>query len=299
MRRLVYAVSHIRAVGTESLCQSMAVLDSYVTVAKPYRMRPDALSQYMSTFSLAKHQEASSVVWTRIIQQRIVLHEYKLACSVIDMESTLCDEIFSRGTFHTQPLGWIERMLRDIHIKLVLKLPMDLLSSSYISHTGAPNARYVEPDWALKERSWRKRPSEQDFLTYTAKYFGRILRYWFDLPSSFITRGRAQLVDVLLQKFGRGIFFLERVWDLHRSLPRYLFKNPPFDYHTNALNKDRPYDSLAMKEFIDAVQSVDVVVEDHAQLLCDSYDSFVRLSQTYSVQASSEMSHTPGLCYYF
>lgn len=133
MRRLVYAVSHIRAVGTESMCQSMAVLDSYVTVAKPYRMQPDALSQYMSTFSLAKHQEASSVVWTRIIQQRIVLHEYKLACSVIDMESTLCDEIFSRGTFHTQPLGWIERMLRDIHIKLVLKLPMDLLSSSYIS----------------------------------------------------------------------------------------------------------------------------------------------------------------------
>lgn len=294
MRRLVYAVSYIRSTGLDSLCRSMAALDNYDTVAELFRMNPEGLSQYMSTFNVAKHQEASNEVWTRIIRQRIILHEYRLACTVNDMESTLCDEIFSRDTFHTQPSNWIERLLRDIHVKLVVQLPMDLKSSAYIKHAGAPNVRYVEPDWALKERQWRKRPSDADFLVATAKYFGRILRSWFDLPSGFITRGRSQLVDTLVGKFGKGVLFLERVWELHRSLPRYLFKNPPYDYHTNSLNKDRPYDPSAMDDFVSAIQSVDATVEDDAQLLYEFYDSFVRLSQTYSTQLLNERVHQPG-----
>lgn len=295
MSRIVYGVSFIHTIGLEPLCRSMVSLDGYEASIDPLRMRPDSLSHYMSAFSLAKHQEVTNAAWAIILRQRIILHEFKLGRIVLEMEGKLCDEIFSRGTFLRDPTNWIEELLRDIEAKVVVKQRITLSSTSYLGQSGSAAVRYIEPEWAFKERCWsRKRPSNAEFLRITATCFGRILRFWLDLPTSFISRGRDQLVDVLIERFGPGILCLEPVWKVHRGLPRYLFKNPPHDYHTNTLNKDRPYDSGAMSDFITAIAAVSDTVRQDAHTLNDICLSFVRLSQTYNSQMSEQLSHVPG-----
>lgn len=292
IRRLVYSVNFIHTAGFESICQSTQMLDHYQSVDNPLRMQPDALSRYMATFSLAKHQEAGNLAWTHILRQRLILHEYRLARIVDNMEGTLCDEIFARGTFLRSPSGWIETLLRDIHVKLVIKLHLAFSSSSYI-HGDTLNVRYEEPDWAFQARSKsrKKRPSDTDLYPAVATYLGHILRRWLGLPSSFITRGRCQLVDILLAKFDTSILYTHAVWKIHRELPRYLFKNPPRDYHTNTANKDRPYDDTAMSDFAQFINFIDDEVADNVNTLGETYAAFVSLTQAYNLQVNTP---TPG-----
>ena len=206
----------------------------------------------------------------------------------MDIENVLCQEIFGRGTFLSNPENWIERVLRDIHIRLVLQQHIVLSSHSYIDAIGFSPVVFSEPDWAQKERVWtRNRPTDEEFLLQASVYLGRVLRCWFDLPGSYITKGRAQLVEVLGSRFGAGIFYMEQVWNLHQLLPRHLYRNPPRDYHINQFNKDRPYDPAAMNDFIHVVNSLpDTIARGCAQLEA-LYRSFMRFIQAYTVQLNS------------
>lgn len=289
IRNVVYAVSHLHETTVDRFCRTMAILDNYDNCPEPLRMHPDNLSNYMTAFSVAKIQQANIVAWTSIMRHRIILHEHTLAKTVLEMETVLCHDIFERGTFLKSPTNWIENLLRDIHIKLVIKKPMILTSRSYLQNPGMPDVIYTEPKWAFKERSrFRNRPTEQRFSQVTATYFGRVLREWFGLPSSFLMRGRAQLVDVLLAKFGPGALYLELVETLHSTLPRYLFLNPPHDYHSNQLNKDRPYDAASMDDFVNAIQAVPSRVVADAKLLSEVNQSFIRMAQAYSFQLNDK-----------
>lgn len=295
LRRLVYSVNFIHTTGVESICQSMQTLDRYQAIDDPLRMRPDALSEYMSTFSLAKRQEAGNFAWTHILRQRLILHEYRLARVVDNMEGTLCDNIFARGTFLRSPDGWIETLLRDIHVKLAVKLRLTFSSSSYINGDTL-NVRYVESDSAYQARSKsrKKQSSDTELFPIVSTYLGHILRYWLGLPTSFITRGRYQLVNILLDKFDTGILYAQPVWNLHRTLPRYLFKNPPRDYHANTPEKDRPYDNTAMSDFEQVVKSIDDEVTDIVWSLGETYAAFVSLTCAYSMQVNAQLLHVPG-----
>ncbi len=270
----------------------MANLDDYEAMPDALRMNAGNLSSYMTAFSVARAQEANSIAWTSIMHHRLIQHEHSLAKTVLDMENTLCQEIFARGTFLRSPADWIETLLRDIHAKLVLKQPMVFVSRSYLDNPGVPAMVYTEPKWAVKERMrLRNRPSERQVLQAVAIYLGRILREWFNLPSSFLLRGRAQFVDVLLNKFGPGILYLELVWEFHSTLPRFLFRNPPRDYHSNQLNKDRPYDLNAMDDFVKAIQAIPPQVVADVELLSEDFDSFIRMAQAYSQQINDEAGH--------
>ncbi|KAI0083214.1 hypothetical protein BDY19DRAFT_998758 [Irpex rosettiformis] len=289
LKDVLTGVGHIHAMRLESLIWSTSSLDKYQRVAQPFRMNPDDLSKYMSAFSVAKHQDRSNEIWSRIIHQRIILHEYRLARAITDIENILCSEIFAQGAFLTSPSNWIERLLRDIHVKLVLKKPMDVSSQLYLLEVGSPRICYSEPEWAIQERSWtRNRPSDAEFLRRTAIYLGRILRCWFDLPGSYLTRGRAHLVDVLAAKFGEGVLYLPQTWILHQQLPRFIYRNPPHDYHSNLHNKDRPYEPSAMEDFVRALNAVNEKAVVCSRRLANFYASYLRLVEAFTRQLQAE-----------
>ncbi|KAI0085726.1 hypothetical protein BDY19DRAFT_908928 [Irpex rosettiformis] len=293
LSKLLGAVDNIHAMRLETLGWSTSSLDQYQLVAQPYRMDPEDLSKYMAAFSMAKRQ-GESEVWTHLLRQRIILHEQRLARAVLDIEETLCTEIFNRGTFLRTPANWIERLLRDIHVRLVLKSTMNVSSHQYMSGIGTPHVSYSEPDWAVQERSWTSnRPSDAEFLRRTATYMGRILRCWFELPGSYLTRGRAQLVDTLVSKFGVGVLYLQQVWDIHRQLPRFIFRNPPHDYHSNLHNKDRPFDPSSMEDFVHAIDGMPATAVAQSNQLACFYASYLRLAQSFIHQVNAEHSVTP------
>lgn len=297
VHRLTYGLSFIHSGSLGVVCDSMASLDSYQSIDTPFRMDPATLSNYLSTFSIAKQQEANSGIWNSILRQRIMLHEHRLAKTVIDMEHVLCNEIFQRGTFTESPSSWIEELLRDIQARLSVKLPIVFNSRSYIKDHGSPSNRYIEPDWALLQRTkTRKRLSGEELNRVSATYLGRILRFWFDLPSSFVMQGRAQLIDEFLQVFGPGILYFPRVWDLYSALPRFLFKNAPHNYNSRTTDRILPYDPNAMNDFATHLRSASSRTRDVVTLLNESYRSFLRLSQAYSLQLNYEKSNHIGEC---
>ncbi|KAI0083085.1 hypothetical protein BDY19DRAFT_998872 [Irpex rosettiformis] len=286
---VVVATRHIHEMRSETLALSTSSLDEYQLISQPFRMDPSDLSKYMSVFSMAKKQRVCNEVWSLVLRQKIILHEHRLASAVLDIENTLCSEIFAKGTFFKEPSNWLERLLRDIHIRLVLKNPMNLSSHLYFQDVGSPRIYYSELDWAIQERSWTSnRPSEAEFLRRTAIYLGRILRSWFDLPENYLTRGRAQLVDVLVAKFGSGILYLPQFWYLHRDLPRFIYRNPPHDYHSNLLKKERPYDPSSMDDFVEAVNSIPNEVVAMTVKLAGFYQSYQRLVEAFKRQEDSE-----------
>ena len=150
---VIHAVKHLATMRLEVLDRSASSLDDFLSVTQPLRLKPDILSKYMTTFSLMKQQHINNGVWSSILRQRIILHEYRIARTVLDIENVLCQEIFGRGTFLSNPENWIERVLRDIHIRLVLQQHIVLSSHSYIDAIGFSPVVFSKPDWTQKERA--------------------------------------------------------------------------------------------------------------------------------------------------
>ena len=279
----------------ETLSNSAALLDEFEKVEEPFRLGPRELYVYISAYAVARAQSINSYVWSNVMHRRILVHQLRLARTVIDMEVVLCPEIFARGSFLRSPRGWVERLLRDIYIYHVLNKPLKLCATDYISDSGLRSVTYEEPNWVFQDRRWSKtRPDDKIFFRKTSEYLGRVLREWFDLPGGFILQGRAQLVDALVTRLGPGALYLPVVWDIVTALPRYVFSNPPRIYHRCRYMKDVPYDRTSMNFFIEYLESLSAEVSDASLRLHLSYTSLLRMVKTFIPQTDDKIDQVYG-----
>ena len=280
---LFSATRSLRHSRFDLLMSSVATLDRGAVTVTVFRMKPDELSDYMSALAVAKRYQETNEVWTNIIHHHIILHEYRITKAVLDIERILCPEICEQDTFLVQPDNWLEYLLRDIYLRLFNGLTLNLASSQYLSGLGVPIAQYTESDKAYKARCWkRNRPDKTELLKLVATYMGRILRTWLGLPSLFVAQGRRELVQSLVARFGDNILYLPMIWEVHLSLPRWLFHRAPRNFQASVQDKEDSYRQDSMALFIQELRSVALAPIIQLRYLGRYNEAFVRCAMLWN-----------------
>jgi hypothetical protein len=174
-------------------------------------------------------------------------------------------------------------LLRSVYSALRCHTRIQSELTKYIKSSDMPYIVFTEDSKLFSRRQRSNTPSEPDLQAHACFFVGRILRHWFNAPLSFMALARHEFIAVIMKQLGNGALFLRPIWELYNSLPRWLFTNPPWNYHgqQDCPFSFEPYMLELFAVFLQGWTTRITWMKSKIDTLDQRYTSFVRLATKF------------------